>query len=96
MKIIDFPRSELIGLEIKIIKSTNNMILNIKGKIIDETKKTITIQTDTQRIIIIKENCVFEIITRDNNKIEINGKLLYGRPEERIKKKMPKKWDNAW
>lgn len=93
MDIKDFPHSEIIGLEAKIVRSSNKDIININGKIIDETRKTVTLKTETQNVIAIKTGCTFEIKTKDRKIIEINGKLLYGRPEERIRKKMPKMWD---
>ena len=36
---------EMIGMQTKIIKSTNPQFNNIKGRIIDETKSTFTLST---------------------------------------------------
>lgn len=70
-------RKELIGKKIKIIESKNKTNKGIKGKVIDETKNTITI--DDKKFI--KKNITFEI----DGKI-IEGKDIMFRPEERIKK----------
>ena len=53
---------------------------NIKGKIIDETKNTFTIQQENSRKIIQKKDNSFEI----ENKI-IEGSTILMRPEERIR-----------
>ncbi len=63
-----------------------------EGIIIDETQKTLTIRTKNREKKVIKKDNNFEIELPENEKVLVNGKLLYGRPEERIKKKLPKKW----
>ncbi len=80
-------RHELIGLEAEIAKTKTN------GKIINETQKTLTIRTDKKEIIVAKNECKFIITLPTGTIVEVEGKLLLGRPEERIKKKLPKKWD---
>jgi len=77
-------RSELIGLDVKIIKSENRFNKGIKGRIIDETKNMFVIKTKETRKKIIKNQCVFEF---EEKNIKINGKSLSTRPEERIKQR---------
>ncbi len=77
-------RSELIGLDVKIIESENRFNRGIKGKIIDETKNMFIIKTKETRKKIIKDQCVFEFKGKN---IQINGKSLSTRPEERIKQR---------
>ncbi|RLF36543.1 MAG: ribonuclease P protein subunit [Thermoplasmata archaeon] len=77
-------RSELIGLNVKIIESENSFNKGIKGKIIDETKNMFIIKTKETRKKIIKDQCVFEFKGKN---IQINGKSLSTRPEERIKQR---------
>ena len=74
---IKIEKDEWIGLAAKIYY--NEKIF--EGRIIDETKNTITIKTEDGEKKVLKQNA----------KIEINGKLidtkkLTKRPEERIKK----------
>ena len=81
-------QQEFIGKQITITKSKNNQQQNITGKIIDETKNTFTIRTQTQSdnknqtktIKILKSDKEFRI---DNQKID--GNKITKRPEERIK-----------
>ena len=77
-------RSELIGLDIEVIKSENRFNKGIKGRIIDETKNMFIIETKGTRKKIIKDQCVFEFKGKN---IQINGKSLSARPEERIKQR---------
>jgi len=77
-------KSELIGLDVKIIESENSFNKGVKGKIIDETKNMFIIKTKKKKKKIIKNQCVFEFKGKN---IQINGKLLSSRPEERIKQR---------
>lgn len=81
----DVIRHELIGLEAEIVKAKNPSLVGIKGKIIDETRNTITIRQEKKMKRILKEQAVFNIKV-ENRIIQLDGKLLVGRPEERIKK----------
>jgi len=85
MKIKNVTKYELIGLDIKIVSSKNQDLLGLKGKIIDETKNMLIIQSNNQIKKIIKDQVTLEL--KMNNKLmQIDGKLLTGRSEERIKK----------
>jgi ribonuclease P protein subunit POP4 len=84
-KLKDIIKHELIGLQIKIAESRNKDNVGLSGKIINETKFTITIKTKKGKKMLFKNNIKIE--TRVNNKkIKIDGKLLAGRPEDRVKK----------
>lgn len=80
----DLIRHELIGLDIEVVKAKNTSLIGIKGKIIDETKNTITIQNKKMKKI-LKDQAVFNIKV-ENKVFQVDGKLLVGRPEDRIKK----------
>jgi len=79
-------RSELIGLDVKIIESENRFNRGIKGKIIDETKNIFIVKTEKRKKKIIKNQCVFEFKLKEKN-IQLNVKSLTIRPEERIKQR---------
>lgn len=76
---------ELIGLNARIEKSLNKYLEGIEGTIINETKKTITIETEKGRKIIPKDVVILKI-NIGSKSVLVDGKLLLGRPEERIKK----------
>jgi len=77
-------RSELIGLDVEVIESENRFNKGLKGKVIDETKNMFIIETKKGKKSIIKDQCIFEFKLKEKN-IQINGKSLTTRPEERIK-----------
>ena len=76
---------ELIGLDIFVIKSTNPLQRGIRGRIVDETKNTIVIDTGEGRKIIMKKGATFRVML-GNKEVEINGNSINYRPQERIKK----------
>ncbi|VVB61184.1 Ribonuclease P protein component 1 [uncultured archaeon] len=86
-------RHELIGLQAEIVESTDEKKQGLKGKIIDETKKMLLLRTEKGEKSTEKAINTFRITLPDGKKVDVNGKLLLGRPEERIKKKFPQKWD---
>ncbi len=83
-------RHELIGLKVKIEKSTDNTQTKLSGTIIDETYNTLKIGIKDSEKTIAKENCIFVFTLPDKTKVQVDGKLLVSRPEDRIKKKLPK------
>lgn len=81
----EITRHELIGSEIEITSSSNPNLKGIKGKIIDETKNMLLIETEKGVKKIIKNQIKMKLNTQ-RKIIEIEGKKIVGRPEERIKK----------
>ena len=88
----DIVRCELIGLESQIVQSRNSDYLGIRGRIINETRKTFTILQGEKKKMVIKSSSVFKFTFSDGTIIKINGELLVGRPEERLKKKIRRLW----
>jgi len=86
----NLARHEFCGLTVKIAKSTDPTQKGLSGKVIDETYRTLKIDTKKGEKTVIKENCVFVFTLPDRIKVEVDGKLLVSRPEDRIKKKFPK------
>lgn len=78
-------RGELIGLEVMVVDPKNRCNLNMKGRIIDETKNTLTIETGKGEKKLMKSQNRFMFMV-NRKKVVVEGKLLQGRPEERIKK----------
>ncbi|RBQ22887.1 Ribonuclease P protein component 1 [Candidatus Methanobinarius endosymbioticus] len=81
---------ELIGLYSKVVKSYNEFLVGINGNIIDERKKTISIETEKGVKIIPKNVSIFHLLLPNGEWVEIDGKILVNRPEDRIKKKYKK------
>jgi len=83
-------RHELIGLKVRIKKSKNPSQVGLKGRVVWETYRTLHVETEKGEKIIPKDVAVFVFTLPDGVKVEVDGKLLVGRPEDRIKKKFPK------
>jgi ribonuclease P protein subunit POP4 len=83
---------EFIGLETLVVKSSNPDVVGIKGRIVDETRNTLTILHNENRKVVIKDTSVFEFVMPDGTVIEIDGKLVMGRPEDRIRKHPRRLW----
>ncbi|MEK6905573.1 MAG: ribonuclease P protein subunit [Nanoarchaeota archaeon] len=74
---------ELIGEAIEIVSSKNKSNLGIKGKIIDETKETITVAQDNGKdVVLMKQIVTFKLMK--SGKI-ISGEVIAKRPEDRLK-----------
>jgi ribonuclease P protein subunit POP4 len=83
---------EFIGLEVKVVKSSNPHVVGISGKVVDETRNTFTILHDDERKVVIKDTSVFNFVLPDGTIVEIDGKVVIGRPEDRIKKRPRRLW----
>lgn len=84
-------RHELISLPVKIAKSTDPTQKGLKGKVIDESYNTLKIETkEGKEKIIPKNNSIFIFTLPNKIKVLVDGKVLIGRPEDRIKKKIAK------
>jgi len=83
-------RHELIGLEVEVRKSTNKSQIGIKGRVVDETYNMLVIETNKGEKMVEKKSCVFVFKLPNGKKVEVEGWVLVGRPEDRIKKKLPR------
>jgi len=84
---------ELIGLFAKVVESKDPTLINFEGKIIDETQKTLLFLSKNGKIKRIpKAICTFYISLPDGITVKVDGKVLVGRPQDRIKKIPRKKW----
>jgi len=88
----DIIRHEFIGTEGKIATSSHADYLGIHGKVINETKNTFTIMHEGKAKQIIKNSAVFNFKFSDGTIVQIDGKLLIGRPEGRLKKTVKRLW----
>ncbi len=86
----NLPRHELIGLEVEVVESTGNR-QGIKGKVVNETESTLVVETDEGEKTVPKEESHLQFMV-DDLKVRVNGRLLEGKPEERIGKRFPGKW----
>ena len=88
----DIIRHEFIGTIGKISKSRHADYVGINGQVVNETKNTFAILHAGEMKSIVKESAVFQFKFSDGTVVEIDGKLLVGRPEDRLKKSMKRLW----
>jgi len=86
----DFIRGEFIGLNVLVYRCKLKSLEGVYGKVIDETKNTLVIETDNKRIIVPKALSEFLFFYNDYI-IFVDGKLINKRPWERIKIRVIKK-----
>ena len=86
-------RHELIGLKVEVALSYHVGFKGIKGKVVDETRNTIKIEDDEgNEKTVPKKAVTFHFKLPDGKKVEIEGKILVARPEDRIKKRFKRYW----
>jgi ribonuclease P protein subunit POP4 len=88
----DIIRHEFIGTEGKIAKSPHAGYVGLRGEVIGETKNTFIILHNGRAKSVVKNSAVFNFKFSDGTIVEINGKLLVGRPEDRLKKTVKRLW----
>ncbi|MEM2105627.1 MAG: ribonuclease P protein subunit [Candidatus Bathyarchaeia archaeon] len=90
----DIIRCEFIGTKAKVAKSSNPSCVGLAGKVINETRNTFTLLHDREgkRKVIIKDSAIFHFSFPDGTVVEIDGKLLVGRPEDRLKRRLRRLW----
>lgn len=86
----NITRHELIGLEAEVLEDSNPCNVYIRGVVIDETMNTLVIDDGGAKRI-AKKDAVFKL--KLNGKIvKVEGWALAGRPEDRVKKKIRRRW----
>ena len=88
----DIIRFEFIGSGAEITRSVHGGYVGLGGIVVGETKNTFTLISQGQTKNIIKDQAVFNFHLSDGTVAEIDGKLLVGRPEDRLKKSIKRLW----
>lgn len=74
---------ELIGLKVKVYNLDHRYLGS--GIIIDETRNLIKVLINNSVKKFLKNSCLFHFILPNKKVVEIDGRNLIGRPEERLK-----------
>ncbi len=85
-------QGEFIGLNVKVVKSTNTHNVGISGPVVNETRNAIVIRHRNEYKTITKVTSFFQFTLPDGTIVEIEGKVLVGRPEDRVKKSPKRQW----
>ncbi|MEK6816079.1 MAG: ribonuclease P protein subunit [Nanoarchaeota archaeon] len=82
----DIVKHELIGLDIEVVASPNRSLVGKRGKVVDETRSTLTIEEKGKFKKVLKSQITFK--TKFKGKVvEVSGQDMVSRPEERIKRR---------
>ncbi len=79
---------ELIGLEAVVAESSNKLQVGLSGRIVDETMKTLVIETPRGRKRVLKREVKLLLKLPDGTLVLVDGRELVGRPEDRLKKRV--------
>jgi len=88
----NIAKHELVGLSTHIVESRDPNHVCTKGTILGETKEMIKIDTGLGTKVVPKTICVFDITLPDGTVVRIDGGLLKGKPEDRMKKRLNRSW----
>lgn len=83
---------EFIGLNANVVRSVHPNYVGIRGRVLDETRNTLVILHKNKKTMVIKNVAVFHFTMPDGTVVEIDGKTIVGRPENRIKKRVRRRW----
>lgn len=92
MKAAAIVQSELIGLKAKVVKSNNPSYVGISGSVVDETRNTLVIKHESRDKIVVKDQAVFRFTLPNSTVIEVEGSAILGRPEDRVKRQIRRRW----
>jgi ribonuclease P protein subunit POP4 len=87
----NFMLHELIGLHTQVVESSNADSVGISGRIIDETRNTLTIDAIGREKKLVKHGNTFDLTLSNNDTVRIAGDLIVGRPEDRVAKILRKR-----
>ena len=78
-------RHELIGLQVRVLDALNPSVNGIRGKVIDETRNTLSISNGEETAMIPKEIATFRFHLPTGILVDVDGGRLMSRPENRLK-----------
>ncbi len=88
----DIIRYEFVGTHGVVAQSPNMDYVGVGGLVVGETKNTFIFQGADRSRSIIKDATLFDFTFDDGTVVEIDGKLLVGRSEDRLKKSVKRLW----
>ena len=77
---------ELIGLEVVVVNHSDPTLIGLRGKVVDETMKTLVLETERGEKVVPKEYGVFCFRLPDGKWTLVRGGEILFRPWERTKR----------
>ncbi len=88
----DILRRELIGLEVVMVSGPCRDRRSTSGKVIDETRNMIVVLQGERHKKIPKAESTFRFRLAGGTVVEVEGKRIVGRPEDRVKRRIMREW----
>jgi len=88
----DIVCHEFVGVNAKVVRCSHRGTVGLSGRVVDETRNMFTILYEGKKKMVAKASSVFHFKFSDGTVVEIDGKLLTGRPEDRLKKSIRRLW----
>ncbi|MBI4363164.1 MAG: ribonuclease P protein subunit [Euryarchaeota archaeon] len=79
---------ELIGLEAEVARSSNPGLRGLRGRVVDETQRTLVLETPRGTRRVPKEAAHFAFTLPGGERVEVEGRRLLARPEDRVSLRM--------
>ncbi len=77
---------ELIGLEVLVLNHSDPTLIGLRGIVVDESKYMLRIRTEKGDRLVPKMYGLFRFILPSGIEVDIDGSLIVGRPEDRLKR----------
>lgn len=88
----DILRRELVGLEVVRVKGPCGERGSVAGSVIDETRNMIVVLQGKRRKRIPKAESTFRFRLLGGAVVEVEGRKIVGRPEDRVKRRIMRGW----
>ena len=84
-------RHELIGLDVRVMRSQNRQLVGLKGRIVDETRNTLILKDRDKQFVISKNIVSLRFSLPRGETVDLDGNMIVARPEDRIKMRV-RRW----
>jgi len=84
-------RHELIGLDVRVMRSQNRQLVGLKGRIVDETRNTLILKDRDRQFAISKNIVSLRLSLPRGETVDLDGNMIVARPEDRIKMRV-RRW----
>lgn len=85
-------RHELIGLKVVVSDSRHKGYAGTSGLVVDETMNMLYVLRRGSIKALPKKACTFIFELPDGTQVRVEGSILVGRPEDRVKKPLKRFW----
>ena len=89
----NLPKHELIGLHVEVEEHSDEGLEGLSGTVVDETQSFLKIEASSSEKMVEKKEGVF-LFELDESRVRVEGSLIAKRPEERVKMRLPDKWES--